>query len=177
MTALAPSILVFEDEPLIALDIEDMLDREGYTNLTILTSCAAGHDYLANYTPSLAIVDIQLKDGDCTEIVKILASRNVPLIVASGINKSDAHEVFTKGPWIAKPWNPVEFLTAVKRALEHATSKQKRRPRGVSPRGVFDESKRVADLIIISSREAEKHKTEILRSLRLARDKSFPVVK
>jgi DNA-binding response OmpR family regulator len=117
MTALAPSILVFEDEPLIALDIEDMLGREGYTNLTILTSCAAGHEYLVNHTPSVAVIDIQLTDGDCTEIVKILASRNVPLLVTSGVNKSDAHEVFTQGPWISKPWNPVEFLAAVKKAL------------------------------------------------------------
>jgi DNA-binding response OmpR family regulator len=159
MTALAPSILVLEDEPLIALDIGDMLDRAGYTDLTLLNTCAACHDYLVNATPSLAIVDISLMDGDCVDIVKILVSRKVRLIVASGVAKSDANEVFTQGAWIAKPWSPIEFMAAVKTALEQPTSKHIKRPRGVSPRGVFDESKREADLIIVANREAEQHKT------------------
>ncbi len=172
MTALAPSILVLEDEPLIALDIEDMLNRAGYGNLTLLATCVVGHEYLVHNTPSVAIVDICLKDGDCTEVVKILASRNVPIIVASGTSKSDADEVFTHGTWIAKPWNPTEFVAAVKKALERATLRQSRRPRGASPRGVFDQSKREADLIIISARDTELRKTELLRALRLERNKT-----
>jgi DNA-binding response OmpR family regulator len=172
MTALASSILVFEDEPLIALDIEDMLNHAGYANLTLLTTCAAGHEYLANNTPALAIVDICLKDGDCTDLVRILASRNVPLIVASGANKTDADEVFTQGAWIAKPWNPIEFIATLAKALEQPTLKQGRRPRGVSPHGDFDQSKRVADLFLATTRDAEKNKTELLRALRLDRDKA-----
>ncbi|WP_428428655.1 response regulator [Pararhizobium sp.] len=170
MTALASPILVFEDEPLIALDIEDMLNQAGYENLTLLTTCAAGHEFLANHTPAVAIVDISLKDGDCTDLVRVLVSRNVPVIVASGTNKTDADEIFTQSVWIAKPWNPFEFIAAVAKALEQPTLKQGRRPRGGSARGEFEQSKREADLIIGSSREAEQHKTELLRALRLTRD-------
>jgi hypothetical protein len=54
-------------EPLIALDIEDMLNRAKYANLTLLTTFVADHEYLAHNTPSAAVVDICLKDGDCTE--------------------------------------------------------------------------------------------------------------
>jgi len=78
---------------------------------------------------------IQLKDGVCTALAIILASRNVLFIVASGIQQSDADEAFKQAFWISKPWKPEVFLVAVGKALEQPDQKRQRRPRGDSARG------------------------------------------
>ncbi len=46
---------------------------------------------------------------------------------------------------------------------------KKRRKRGLSALGDFDESKRVAEAVIDAKRDADRHKSELLRALRLAR--------
>jgi len=86
------------------LDIEDMLTSAGYVDITVLATCVDGIAFLDTETPALAIFDIHFKDGPCTELAHILASRNVPFIVVTGSHMKDADEVFRQRPWIAEPW-------------------------------------------------------------------------
>jgi len=46
-----------------------------------------------------------------------------------------------------------------------------RRKKGASPRGNFEQSKRIAVAAIDAEREAERQKSKTLKALRLARDK------
>ncbi|MDQ0323863.1 hypothetical protein QO002_006070 [Pararhizobium capsulatum DSM 1112] len=48
------------------------------------------------------------------------------------------------------------------------TTETKRRPRGASPRGEFEQSKTIAHEIIDERREADRRKSERLKSARLA---------
>ena len=65
-----------------------------YDDLTLLSTCQQGRDCLSDQTLSFGNFGIQLKDGVCTALAIILASRNVLFIVASGIQQSDADEAF-----------------------------------------------------------------------------------
>ena len=116
----APSILILEDEALIAMDLEYLLNDAGFADVTVLTSCAEGNDYLSEKTPALAIIDLHLKDGACNRIAEILVSRDIPFIVGSGSDVNEAHEVFSVGIWISKPWEPAHMLSAVRKALANA---------------------------------------------------------
>jgi DNA-binding response OmpR family regulator len=118
----ALSILVLEDEALIALDLEYLLEDAGYENIAVFTSCADGKAYLEDHTPSVAILDHHLKDGTCTELAHTLASRKVPVIICSATEPSDLDGIFLHMPLVRKPWEPSHLLSALKLALGETTS-------------------------------------------------------
>jgi CheY-like chemotaxis protein len=77
------SILVVEDEPLIAMDIVTALERAG-ANATTTTTVRhavilAEHDGL-----SAAIMDHALSDGDSTQLCARLKARGIPYVSYSG---------------------------------------------------------------------------------------------
>ncbi len=54
-------ILLLEDEPLIAIDVEDLLHRAGWTDVATFSSCNDADEWLKANTPTLAIVDPHLR--------------------------------------------------------------------------------------------------------------------
>jgi CheY-like chemotaxis protein len=112
----APSIgpiLVVEDEPLIALDIEQTLETEGFS-VEICGSNIDALDWLSRSTPFLALLDIQLKDGPATSIASLLLSRGVPFFVCSGSDRNEADSVFFQGKWLSKPCAPGLLVQSVR---------------------------------------------------------------
>jgi len=107
------SILILEDQPLIALDLEELLTGAGFGNLTLLSSCAEAESWLSTNRPDAAILDIILRDGECTEVARILAARSIPFITHSGNIKAEADPVFLLGAWVAKPAQPQSLLSAL----------------------------------------------------------------
>jgi DNA-binding response OmpR family regulator len=77
------SILVVEDQPLIALDITQELEAAGAAVTTTSTLKHAlllvEHDGLAG-----AILDHALSDGDCSLLCARLKEREIPFIIYSG---------------------------------------------------------------------------------------------
>ncbi|MDI7865112.1 response regulator [Rhizobiaceae bacterium n13] len=112
------SILIAEDEFLIALDLEDTLVRAGYTDTSIYSSCSQAIAALSIKIPSVALLDIHLHDGSCIELATELKARGIPFIVCSAWPKSDVPEIFLQAPWVSKPYNETELLTAVVQAME-----------------------------------------------------------
>ena len=128
------SIVLLEDEALIALDIADQLQNAGFAIAETFSSCAAALEWLSVHTPDLAILDIQLRDGDCEEVAKALHERKVPFVVHSGMSPCDhSHSsIFLKGKWITKPSAP-EDLTKAVRALLASRRALKARPQRERP--------------------------------------------
>jgi DNA-binding response OmpR family regulator len=108
------SILVVEDEPLIALEIVTALEQAGAHATTTSTVrhalILADHDGL-----SAAIIDHALSDGDSTALCRRLAERNIPYVSYSGYEPvvgASANALF-----IAKPVPMDELLTGVEHLL------------------------------------------------------------
>jgi DNA-binding response OmpR family regulator len=82
------SILVVEDQPLIALDITQELEAAGAavtsTNTLKHALILVEHDGL-----SAAILDHGLSDGDSSEVCKRLNERGIPFILYSGFPHVD----------------------------------------------------------------------------------------
>lgn len=66
-----------------------------------------------NRTPSVALIDVRLKDGSSGSVAMMLRDRNVPLIVCSGTSKSNADAAFSSATWMPKPCTPAEMTAAV----------------------------------------------------------------
>jgi DNA-binding response OmpR family regulator len=116
------TILLLEDEALIAMDVEQTLADAQIGDATSLTSCAGAMKWLESNTPDVAIIDIFLRDGECDEVAEILVERGVPIVIHSGrkVAASDSHRVFLKGTWICKPSDPRELVAAVKVSLQES---------------------------------------------------------
>lgn len=99
-----PSVLLTEDDALVGMDLSDTLEQAGYRVLGPAASAAEALNLLEQETPTLAVLDIMLKDGPCTELVRELRRRGVPFLVHSGCYQDEplASE-FHGVPWISKP--------------------------------------------------------------------------
>ncbi|MEZ2224049.1 response regulator [Rhizobium sp. RCC_161_2] len=111
------SVLLLEDQPLIALDIEDVLQDAGYANVTTISSCEEAEEWLEAHNPDLVILDIKLRDGDCTNIVDKMRRSRIRFLVHSGSERPSGPEaaVFQGARGVMKPSTPdilVECVTA-----------------------------------------------------------------
>ncbi len=123
------TVLVVEDEPLIAMDIEAVLQAEGLS----VEYCASREDALkliGTKTPSAVILDFHLKDGDATDITAELHERQVPVIFCSGVQESEVPLEFRGVTWLFKPFNDRELVDTVKDALNSREFRQQIGERG-----------------------------------------------
>jgi DNA-binding response OmpR family regulator len=118
----AKSILILEDEPLIALDHDLHVGRAGFTLITIFSSCAPAHDWLRSNSPTVALLDVRLRDGPCSEVAKLLRKNGIPFVVCSGSSKEDADPEFHHGIWVSKPCLPDDLIAALTQAKAKVAS-------------------------------------------------------
>src|SRR5438552_9841535 len=94
------SILIVEDEPLIALDITEGFRSAGASVLSAHNLQdglrLAGHPDL-----SAAVVDFGLRGGASTALCERLKERNVPFVLHSGYTK--LHDACRAGVLVPKP--------------------------------------------------------------------------
>ena len=78
------TILIVEDEPFIALDMEATLSSAGAQVISVLPLEEA-FEAAQNADISAAVLDVNLGDeGDCAPLCEVLARRQVPFIFHTG---------------------------------------------------------------------------------------------
>ena len=107
------SVLVIEDEYLVAVDTEVMLTRHGVGSVELVRSVVDALDRISQGGIGLATVDVRLADGDCDSIVEALAERAIPFIFVSGFVEDDCTHK-GKAPWVNKPVAEDELIAAVR---------------------------------------------------------------
>jgi DNA-binding response OmpR family regulator len=81
----AVSVLLLEEEAIIALDVEFNLSQAGYTIAAVFSTSAGALDWLSDHSPGVAILDVRLKDGPSHHVARTLSERTIPFIVHSSI--------------------------------------------------------------------------------------------
>ncbi|NLH80081.1 MAG: response regulator [Phyllobacteriaceae bacterium] len=112
-------VLVVEDQPLIAMDLEDLLVSRGYAVLGPKATVAEALDCLARVTPEAALLDIDLAGETSFAVASELGRRGVPFVFATGTAGADARipDDLLDTPVIQKPWNVDDVLSFLR---EHA---------------------------------------------------------
>jgi DNA-binding response OmpR family regulator len=77
------TILVVEDEPLIALDIANGFQRAGAT-VSVARSLADARTLIEHSGICAAILDFGLRDGNASELCVRLNQKHVPFVLHSG---------------------------------------------------------------------------------------------
>lgn len=114
----APRVLVAEDEMIVAFDLCNTVEEAGYVVEGPHGDIVSATKALANGKPDLAILDVNLTDGQTFDLAEMLIAQNVPVIFHSGHFSAD--EVQTRFPMAqacSKPCPPQQLLTAVQQAL------------------------------------------------------------
>jgi CheY-like chemotaxis protein len=79
------SVLIVEDEALIALSVESCLLDAGAALVKIANSRAAAQSALEEDIPfDAAIVDLVLSNEDASPIIQILSEQGIPFVVSTG---------------------------------------------------------------------------------------------
>ena len=78
----ATSVLIIEDEPLISMQLEDLVSGLGHTICGTAATRTQAQEVVAEKTPGLVLADIQLADGSSgiDAVEDILAISSVPVI-------------------------------------------------------------------------------------------------
>lgn len=127
----APKILIVEDEVLVALQLEDVIERQGYKVIAIVPD-RASLDCIDD-PPDVALVDLNLRDGlTGPEIAHALAGRYGCKVVYVTANPGDIVDpAKTAIGIVQKPFSSDAIRDAVNFALTEDETAQ--RPPGLDP--------------------------------------------
>ena len=117
MTSMNASVLVVEDEALIAMDLQALLEDAGYRVLGPANSTAAAMALLAGNEPDVALLDVNLGRSDVFGVANALAERKTKLIFLTGHTAQKLPQAHRHRPLVAKPYLPHVLLQAVQQAL------------------------------------------------------------
>jgi len=109
------SILVVEDEMLIAMDIAQAFERAG-ANVTTTTTVRHALILVEHDGLSAAIMDHALNDGDSTQLCARLKERGIPYVSYSGFDPVKGAD--KDAPFISKPASMDTILSAVEEMLK-----------------------------------------------------------
>jgi AraC-like DNA-binding protein/CheY-like chemotaxis protein len=113
-----PLILIVEDELIIALDIKEILNEEGYDAIINIVNVDDAITAVESLNPSLVLIDINLKqDKDGVDLGTYLLQKDkVPFIyLTSYSDKTTLERVSETRPYgyIVKPFKPADLKTTV----------------------------------------------------------------
>ncbi|OYU83510.1 MAG: hypothetical protein CFE24_10920 [Flavobacterium sp. BFFFF2] len=118
------TILVVEDEYLIARDLKDILTHEGYNVIINVDSVDLAIEKIKEHNPKLVIIDINLKkDKDGVDLAaQLLEADLIPYIfLTSNSDKITLERVSQTRPYgfIVKPYKDIDVISTVKIVIEN----------------------------------------------------------
>ena len=116
MPGTARSILIVEDEPLIAMMLEDFLVELGHE---VVASCETVEAALGRCEQGgfdVAILDVSLADGKVWPVADRLAAAGTPFVLATGGHVDPPPPEHAGAPVLAKPYT----IDAIEPALDMA---------------------------------------------------------
>ena len=111
------TILVVEDEPLIAMMLEDFLESLGHS---VSATCESVGDALQEAEKGgfdLAILDVNLKGESVWPVAMKLREKNVPFVIATGGHVDPPPAEFANAPLIEKPYTVDRVTPAIEAAV------------------------------------------------------------
>ena len=108
------SVLVIEDEPLIAMMLEDFVDLLGHTLAGIADSVTGALARVGQGGFDVAILDVNLRDGACWPVADALTAAAKPFVIATGGHVDPPPAEHAHARQLAKPFT----LEGVQKALE-----------------------------------------------------------
>ena len=112
------SVLIIEDEPLIAMMLEDFVDMLGHKVAGSVDSVPDAIAAVADGGFDLAILDVHLRGESCWPVADALADRGLPFLISTGGHTEPLPDRHAAAPNLPKPYT----MDGVERAIIRATT-------------------------------------------------------
>lgn len=106
------TILILEDELIIAFALEDMLTDLGATVL-VASSIEEAHERVSDLEVSVAVLDVNVNGIKSYGFAETMVARGVPLIFATGYGDAEHPPEFIGAPTLTKPYNRAQLAEAI----------------------------------------------------------------
>ncbi|MFC3316634.1 HWE histidine kinase domain-containing protein [Rhizobium rosettiformans] len=118
-------VLLVEDQVLIAMDAEMMLADAGMDNVVTASSSTDALNRLKTFTPSIAILDINLGRDTSVPVAEELLRRGIPFVFATGYDdRSVVPDELLSIPVVRKPYDSNALMKALSDRLTASTAAQ-----------------------------------------------------
>ncbi len=116
------SVLVVEDELLIAMDLQLMLEENGYSVIGPATSVDAALRLLEGGRPDVAVLDVNLRGQTVVPVAERLRKLQIPFVVSSAYSSFDfeGSNILDVVENVGKPIYERHLLEALGRAINSA---------------------------------------------------------
>jgi DNA-binding NtrC family response regulator len=122
-----PDVLIVEDDPLIVLDVSDVVIDLGVSSVRTAVSVEAAMRAIAACVPAFALLDVRLGGGDSFAVADRLAELNVPFAFVTGYRDASMFPArFSQRPTVTKPYSREALLDLLVRWRVPATVPQGR---------------------------------------------------
>jgi CheY-like chemotaxis protein len=106
-------ILVVEDNPYIALALEDMLAEQGLVIAGVAGTLDDALLLAASAKLDLALLDVNIGEKKIDSVAEALQARDVPFVFTTGCGRAGLPEAFVDRPIVEKPFYIEEILQAL----------------------------------------------------------------
>ncbi|WP_188311962.1 response regulator [Salinarimonas soli] len=109
---MAKRVLIVEDDPLIAFDLQAIVEDAGHE---VVSVCASRRDGLAELGRGIdfALLDVDLTDGKSFPVAQALRAQCIPFVFVSGSLRSELPAELGAVPFIAKPYAEAAIVRAL----------------------------------------------------------------
>jgi len=110
-------VLVVEDDPVLALALEDALLAAGAGEVAVCPSMESTMAELEKGRADAIVIDVHLADRDdgwaVAELVDMLGTRRPRIVFSTGAPQDIPEEIAEMGPVFEKPYDPAELVAAL----------------------------------------------------------------
>lgn len=110
-------VFLVEDEPLLAMSVEDMLMELGCKVTASAASLTEAIEKAAGGTFDCALLDVNLAGREVYPVAEILDKRGIPFAFSSGYGASQLPEAFSSRPVVSKPYDLDQLSAALRASL------------------------------------------------------------
>jgi CheY-like chemotaxis protein len=107
-------VLIVEDEPLVALDMESALLRAGFKIATCAGSLEQALAFLRDGDCDVGVLDANLRGESVAPVAIALKQRNRPFVFVTGYGRAYLPDQFLDAPLLAKPYKSPELVRIVR---------------------------------------------------------------
>lgn len=112
MTLSGRTVLILEDELIIAFALEDMLADMG-AEVLMASTVDEGFAKLDETSIAIAVLDVNVAGTKSYPVAEELQRRGVPLIFATGYGDAEHPPHFAATPTLTKPYSRQQLIAAI----------------------------------------------------------------
>jgi DNA-binding response OmpR family regulator len=117
-----PRILIVDDEPMIAIDLESVLLDAGFEIAGIAGNLEKALSIVESGVFDVAIIDANLNGVSAAPIAVAMAARGLPFLVLSGYALEQLDKALRAGGYLQKPANPAQIVKVLNQMVSEMLS-------------------------------------------------------